>query len=199
MSDLASHPISDLLKAAGNGEQEAAERLWDVIYSELHRLAARKMDRLPPGQTLQPTAIVNEVYLLLGGSKNGPWENRAHFFGAAARAMRNILVDRARKYARVKHGADYRRVPLSGIVVAHQGGSVDLLVLDHSLNRLSRKDPRMVDIVMLRFFSGLTIAETATTLGISTATVEREWSYAKAWLLRDMTDDGRKPGSGNAR
>jgi RNA polymerase sigma factor (TIGR02999 family) len=157
------------------------------VYDELRYLARRLMAREAPGQTLGPTALVHEAYLrLLGGDVSG-WENRAHFFGAAATAMRRILVERARRRHRVRHGGGQRRVTLDEQVVPADPAASDLLALDEALSRLEAQDERAVRIVHLRYFAGLGIEETAKLLGISTATVTREWSHARAWLRHELT------------
>lgn len=169
-----------LLGELNRGDRDAATRIWELVYAELRALAQSKLRDLPPGQTLQSTALVNEAWLRLSGGDGG-WESRAHFFGAAARAMRNILVDRARR-----RGATARRVPLTGLDVAELGGEEGLVELDRSLARLEELDARAAKVVNLRYFAGLTIAESARVLGVSHATVEREWAWARAWLRKEL-------------
>jgi RNA polymerase sigma factor (TIGR02999 family) len=157
-----------------------------AVYSELRRLAARQMRKERPGHTLQTTALVNEAYLKLMSQKNASWENRAHFFGVASRVMREVLVEHARKRAALKRGGA-RKIYLED--VAEPGApnkSVDLLALDEALQRLERLDPQQCRIVELRFFSGLSVEETAAVLGISPRTVKRDWSVAKVWLRREI-------------
>jgi len=190
--------VTRILKDASSGNRDAAARLWNLVYEELRELAASKMRGNNPAITLQPTALVHEAYLRLIGKEEVVWQNRAHFFGAAARAMRNILVDRIRKRGRIKHGAGRRRVSISNITVACESRNLDLLALDEALVKLEAHDSRLCEMTMLRFFAGLTIEETARTLGVSTATVERDWSYAKAWLFREMSLDRPGPGRGSA-
>lgn len=192
MPDQEPKAVTRILTAVGHGNEEAAAQLWDLVYGELRELASRKMARIPPGQTLQPTALVHEAYIRLLGSEETQWENRAHFFGAAARAMRNILVDRARKRGRIKHGGGLRRIPISEVEPADETETVDLLALDEALTRLDKHDRRMCEMTMLRFFAGLTIEDTSRALGVSTATVERDWSYARAWLFREMNRGGQQ-------
>jgi RNA polymerase sigma factor (TIGR02999 family) len=190
--------VTRILKDASSGNRDAAARLWSLVYEELRELAASKMRGNNPTITLQPTALVHEAYLRLFGKAEVVWQNRAHFFGAAARAMRNILVDRIRRRGRIKHGAGRRRVPISNITIACESRSLDLLALDEALVKLEAHDSRLCEMTMLRFFAGLTIEETARTLGVSTATVERDWCYAKAWLFREVSLDQPGPGRGSA-
>lgn len=177
------------LAEMNRGDEDAAAKLWECVYGELRGLAEARLAKLPPGQTLQSTALVNEAWLKLGGASSeagSGWENRAHFFGAAARAMRNILVDRARAKGSSRLGAAERRVPLTGLDVAEFGEEDGLVELDEALQELEQADPRAARIVNLRYFAGLTIAETAEVTELSHATVEREWSFAKAWLKRAL-------------
>jgi len=191
-----SQAVTRILTEVSSGNKEAAAELWDLVYSELRDLASRKMARIPAGQTLQPTALVHEAYIRLLGSSETQWENRAHFFGAAACAMRNILVDRARKRGRIKHGGGFRRIPIQEVDPAAEMETIDLLALDEALTRLDKHDSRLCEMTMLRFFAGLTIEDTSKALGVSTATVERDWSYARAWLFREMNKGGRQTGPG---
>ena len=138
------------------------------------------------GHTLQPTALVHEAYLRLVGDENVEWQNRAHFFGAAARAMRRILIDRARYHAREKRGGGREREPLDAVDVELESRSVDLVALDEALVELEKRDPRMAEIVQLRFFGGLGVEEAAASLGVSERTIKREWSVARAWLYQRL-------------
>ncbi len=176
-----------ILEELNRGGEGAAERLWELVYAELRALANRKLEALPPGQTLQSTALVNEAWLKLSGGGSG-WESRAQFFGAAARAMRNILVDRARRRDRLRHGGALRRVPLTGVEMAELGAEEGLVELDEALARLERADPRAAEVVSLRYFAGLTIEETTRVLSRSRASVERDWAWARAWLRRELTE-----------
>jgi RNA polymerase sigma factor (TIGR02999 family) len=188
--------IETILTAVNDGDQDAAEQLWKLVYAELRALATHKLQGLPAGQTIQSTALVNEVYLRLCGQRGRGWESRAHFFGAAARAMRNILVDQARQRGRLKRGGANQRVPLSRIEVADETSDVELTWLDEVLERMERTDARAAEVVHLRYFGGLTIEQTAEVMGLSHATVEREWTYAKAWLRRELArpeEDGVQP------
>lgn len=184
-----------LLGELNSGSPDAATRVWEMVYAELRALAQSKLQNLPPGQTLQSTALVNEAWLRLSGGDES-WESRAHFFGAAARAMRNILVDRARRRDSLRHGAGARRVPLTGLDVAELGDERGLVELDQLLARLETIDERAAKVVNLRYFAGLTISEAGRVLGISHATVEREWAWARAWLHKELAtilepEDGR--------
>lgn len=172
--------ITRLLKAAGSGEPEAVEQLVRTVYGELRRLAGSFLAGERPGHTLQPTALVNEVYLrMLGGPR--AWDNRAHFFGAAARAMRQILVDHARKrHARKRSGGE--RVTLSELNVESPENQLDLVMLDEALEKLGQEDARLVRVVELRVFAGFGFAEIAEVIGASEATARRDWTYARAWL-----------------
>ncbi len=180
--------ITRLLDAASRGQAQATEQLLPLVYDELRRLAGGLMSRERPGQTLQPTALVHEAYMRLLGSQPLTWQNRAHFFGAAATAMRRILIDRARhvKAARVKAVA----ADVDALVSADGFGpgqdADDLIALDAALVELAARDQRQHDVVMLRYFAGLTIEQTAEALSISTGTVKNEWSYARAWLLHQI-------------
>ncbi len=195
MTSPGSNEITVLLSAASAGDQGAAEKVWSLVYEELYHLAWQKMARTTPGQTLQPTVLVHEAFLRLAGGSETRWENRSHFFGAAARAMRNVLVDHARRKDSEKHGGNRRRVPLTVVALTPEpgGGELDLLALDEALERLEQDDPRVAQVVMLRYFAGLTIEDTAKALEVSTSTVEREWNYARAWLYREIQKGDREP------
>jgi RNA polymerase sigma factor (TIGR02999 family) len=184
-----------LREAAKGGEEgrRAAAELLPLVYDELRRLAQARLRDTPPGNTLQPTALVHEAYLKLLGSGDPGWEGRGHFFGAAARAMRDILVDQARRKAAAKHGGGRRRLNLEGIeltagVDAEAAQARDLLDLDAAIRRLEAQDARRAEIVMLRCFAGLSEAETAAALGLTDRTIRREWRFIKAWLLRELEE-----------
>jgi RNA polymerase sigma factor (TIGR02999 family) len=182
--------VTVLLDAIRAGDANASERLFPLVYEELRRIARARMAGLGPGQTLQATALVHEAYLkLLGPAKRiDGWDDRAHFFGAAARAMRNILVDQARRRACAKRGGGAAAVPLEGSDgdAAIEMPSFDLLALDEALHQLEAGDPSAYRVVMLRYFAGLNDEEAADVLGISVGTLRREWAYARAWLHRAM-------------
>ena len=174
------YDVTELLNAIGQGDAHAADRLMPLVYDALRRLAARKLGREKPGQTLDATALVHEAYLRLVGDRVVAWDGRGHFFAAAAEAMRRILVENARRKGRVKHGGGRRRVPLGE--VAAGAPSDDLLALDEALSQLAAEDPVKARLVELRFFGGLSVEEAARCLGISRATADRYWAFARAWL-----------------
>jgi RNA polymerase sigma factor (TIGR02999 family) len=182
--------VTRLLQAWRDGDREALERLIPMVYSDLHRMARRHLGRERPGHTLQPTAIVNEVYLRLVGGKGGDWQNRAHFFAAAAQSMRRILVDHARARKAKKRGGN-DAVELLDTTVMVEPRSVDVIAVDDALEKLSELDPEQARVVELRFFAGLTEDETAVALGISPSTVHRKWLSAKAYLHRELDGSPR--------
>ena len=189
MSESSDHAITQLLQQLGQtpGQQrEVMERLIPLVYHELRKRAAAYLRHEREGHTLQPTALVHEAYLRLVDQREVLWQNRAHFFGVAAQAMRRILVDHARGRKRVKRGGDDQRITLTDAVLMGEPRSVDLLDLDAALERLAVLDPRQCRIVELRYFAGLSVEETAETLDISPATVKREWTMAKAWLSAEL-------------
>jgi RNA polymerase sigma factor (TIGR02999 family) len=165
--------------------QPAAE-LLPVVYEELRRLAATLAGRLPPGQTLQPTALVHEAYLRLVGEQDPGWHGRRHFFGAAARAMRDILIEQARRKGTHKHGGDARRVELTEGLAILEPPADDLLAVDEAIQKLQAEKPQLAEIAMLRYFAGLSVDETAAVLGMSASTLAREWRFARAWLVRRL-------------
>ena len=179
--------VTTLLLAWNSGDQEALDRLMPLVYSELRRLARRYMRAENPGHTLQATALVNDLYVQLIDQKRVNWQNRAHFFGAAAEIIRRLLVDHARARHRLKRGGGGLKVEWNEAIKASQPVAMDLLSLDDALNRLALIDPQQSRIIELRFFGGLSIDETAEALKISPATVKRNWSFARAWLYREMT------------
>jgi RNA polymerase sigma factor (TIGR02999 family) len=163
-----------------------AAELLSLVYEELRKLAAHRLAHESPGHTLQPTALVHEAYLRLVGDGEVSWEGRGHFFAAAAESMRRILVEHARKRGRVKRGGGRHRVPIDVVDVAAEPESLDLVALDEALRRMEEQDPRMHQIVMLRFFAGLSVEDAGQALGISARTVKREWSCARAWLFKTL-------------
>jgi RNA polymerase sigma factor (TIGR02999 family) len=179
--------ITRILSAIAKGDLQAANQLLPVVYGELRKLAAVKMRQEVPGQTLQATALVHEAYLRLVGAENGQgWENRGHFFAAAAEAMRRILVERARHKKRLKHGGGRQRVQLDPECISAPERSDDLLALDAALTKLARAQPLKSRLVELRYFAGLSGEEAAQVLGISPSTADRHWVYARAWLRREI-------------
>jgi RNA polymerase sigma factor (TIGR02999 family) len=186
MSTPSSNEVTRLLVDWGSGNQAALDELIPVVYEELRRLAGRYMGRERQGHTLQASALINEAYLRLVDQKSVQWQNRAHFFGVAARLMRQILVDHARSRSRAKRGGDARMVTLTEpSVIAKE--IEDVLALDDALKHLSEMDPRKSQIVEMKFFGGLTTEEVAEVLNVTTRTVEREWGKAKLWLNRAIS------------
>jgi RNA polymerase sigma factor (TIGR02999 family) len=178
--------VTRLLEDLSNGKTGALEELLPLVQAELRRQAARYLRRERPNHTLQPTALVNEAFLRLIEQRDVRWQNRAHFFGIAAQAMRRILVDHARTHGRAKRGGGAPMVSLDEAVVAVEERSTDLLALDQALDRLAVEDPRQAKVVELRFFGGLSVEETALVMDISPATIKREWTMAKAWLYSQL-------------
>jgi RNA polymerase sigma factor (TIGR02999 family) len=185
---MENHEVTELLARWGDGDKQVLDRLLPLVYAELHRMAARYLRSERVDHTLQPTALINEAYLRLVGSSNVSWENRAHFFGIAARVMRRILVDHARQHGAEKRGAAFEKVAIDA---ANEPGAkqqdVDLVALDAALTRLAEVDPEQSRLVELRFFAGLTIEETAAAMFLSVATARRRWTAAKAWLYREIS------------
>jgi len=179
--------VTRLLNALSGDEEAVVERLLPLLYNELHRQAEVFMARERPGHTLQPTALVHEAYIRLSRESGQLWKDRAHFLAIAAIAMRRILVDHARARHTEKRGSGRELVTLHESLTADQTGSVDLLALDEALTKLSSQDPRQGRVVVLRFFGGLKVEETAKILDVSPKTVKRDWRHAKAWLRRELT------------
>ena len=179
--------VTRILHAIQEGQTQAAAELWPLVYEELRRLAAAKMARENPGLTLQPTALVHEAWLRLGGDEQPTWENRAHFFGAAAEAMRRILVDRARRRLRQRHGGGQERVDIDEVeIAAPTDDAEDILAMHDALDRFAALEPEKAEFVKLRYFVGLSLEETASALGVSLTTAKRWWQYARAWLKVEM-------------
>ena len=164
----------------------SANEILPLVYEELRKLAAQKMSREAPGQTLQATALVHEAWLRLGGDEEAKWQNRAHFFAAAAEAMRRILIDNARRKKALRHGGEFERVDLEGLDLAANMDNDQVLALHEALDRLANQDTAKAELVKLRFFAGLTIEQAAEVLGLSTPTAKRHWAYARAWLYREI-------------
>jgi RNA polymerase sigma factor (TIGR02999 family) len=181
--------VTRLLDAAAAGDREAAADLLPLVYDELRRLAAARMAEERPGQTLQATALVHEAYLrLVSGGRPDGWDGRGHFFAAAAEAMRRILVEAARRKGRARHGGGQRRIDLGESALVTESPGDDLLAIDEALTRLAELDPMRAELVKLRFFAGLTMPEAAAALGISLATAERHWAFARTWLYAELSD-----------
>ncbi len=187
MSEISQQEVTELLQKWSDGDADALEQLTPVIYSELHRIAKRYMNRERDGHTLQTTALVNEAYLRLIDWKTAKWENRAHFFGVSAQLMRRILVDFARKRPKINEDV-VRYVSLEEALTISTGKDADLVALDEALDELAKFDERKAKIVELKFFGGLSVEETAEVLKISGITVMREWQKAKAWLYRELSN-----------
>ena len=178
--------INLLLDQYRDGQAEGFEKLMALVYDDLRRLAAWQLQSERPDHTLQPTALVHEVYLKLAAQNPVEWQNKAHFFALAAQVMRHILVDYARTRYREKRGGDHMKIALEETLSLSAPSDPELIALDEALNALAEKDPRKSLIVELRYFGGLSIEETAEALGVSATTVKREWTMAKAWLRREM-------------
>ena len=182
--------VTRILSAIEQGDPHAAEQLLPLVYDELRKLAAQKLAQEKPGQTLEATGLVHEAYLrLVDTEKAEHWNSRGHFFAAAAEAMRRILVERARRKGRLKHGRGHARVDLDSGCLVSAAPSLDLLALDEALSRLAATEPGKAELVKLRFFAGLTMPEAAAALDISLATAERYWTFARSWLYAELADD----------
>ena len=184
--------VTRILTAIDGGDRKAADQLLGIVYNELRQLAGQLLSRERPGQTLQATALVHEAYLRLVGSGGQHWENRRHFFAAAAEGMRRILVDNARRKGSLKHGGGRRRVELAEGMIGVEGRSDDLVALDEALTKLAEKDGEKAELLKLRYFGGLTEEQAAKLLDISRATANRHWAYACAWLRQEMIEMRRK-------
>jgi len=186
--------VTELLLAWGEGDHAALEQLIPLVQAELRRIARRYMAGERRGHTLQPTALVNEVYLRLVDLERVRWQNRAHFLAVAARLMRRVLIDFARSRGYQKRGGDVERIAFDEALLVDVGRGHDLLALDEALDELARVDPRKSQIVVMRFFGGLSVEEVATVLNVSAATVTRDWKLAKSWLLRQLDRATTEPG-----
>ncbi len=176
--------ITEVLQAMGRGESGASEKLLPLVYNELRRHAAARMASEAPGQTLQPTALVHEAWLRVAGSGDKMWQNRAHFFGAAAEAMRRILIENARRKSRLKRGCNQELLNVDQLEIAASKPDEKVLLIDEALERLQVEDPEKARLVVLKFFGGHTNQEVAEILNVTERTVERHWAYAKAWLFQ---------------
>jgi RNA polymerase sigma factor (TIGR02999 family) len=179
--------VTRILSAIEQGDPQAAAQLLPLVYDELRKLAAQRLAHEQPGQTLQATALVHEAYLrLVGGEQTQSWDNRRHFFAAAAEAMRRILVEKARRKQSAKRGGDMTRQDLDALEIAIPEIPEDVLALDEALNKLAATDKTAAELVHLRFFAGLPLAEAARHLGVSPRTVDRLWAYTRAWLHQEL-------------
>lgn len=180
--------VTQLLHAIEQGDTLASQQLLPLVYDELRKLAAQKLAQETPGHTLQPTALVHEAYLrLVQQNHPAPWNSQGHFFAAAAEAMRRILIERARRKQRLRHGGGRQRLDLDQLEVGNPEASAELLALDEALERLAREEPIVAEVVKLRFYAGLLLEQTAAALRISTRTAKRHWAYARAWLYQQLT------------
>jgi RNA polymerase sigma factor (TIGR02999 family) len=179
--------VTQILCQIESGDQLAAAQLLPLVYEELRKLAAARLAQEKPGQTLQATSLVHEAYVRLVDVKKAQhWNSRGHFFGAAAEAMRRILVESARRKHQVGQGGDLHRIAINLVQVADDARSEELLALDESIRRLQEADPAAAELVKLRYFAGMTMSQAADALGVSLRTAERNWTYARSWLHRDM-------------
>ncbi len=181
--------IPDILESVAQGDKQAATELMPVLYKELRRLAISRMAKLPPGNTLQPTALVHDAYVRLVGQQDPGWDGRSHFFAAAAEAMRQLLVDQARRKSAIKYGGGQKRMDINEMEIPVDLKFDEILAIDQALDRLRIHDPRKADIVLQRYFVGLTREETATVMGLSVRTVDREWRSIVARLHRELHGD----------
>jgi RNA polymerase sigma factor (TIGR02999 family) len=179
--------VTRLLTAIDAGDPKAAEQLLPLVYDSLRQLAAAKLSREQPGQTLQATALVHEAWLRLTGSDSSTgWNGRGHFFGAAAEAMRRILVERARRKARIRHGGEWQRIDLTHVTLATEDSNETVLVIHEAIETLAAISPQQAEIVKLRYFTGMEHAEIAEVLGVSEPTVRRHWAFARSWLYAEL-------------
>lgn len=178
-----------MLNAAGEGDRASAARLMPLIYDDLRALAGKFFANQPPGHTLEATAVVNEAYLKLAQAEAVTWQGRSHFFAVAAKAIRQVITDYARRRKTEKRGGSFARITLSGLAGPEKADGIDLVALDDALTRLAALDARQAEVVELRFLAGLSVEETAHIMDIATRTVEREWLVAKAWLRRELSGE----------
>jgi len=182
--------VTRILNAIQQGDPAASEKLFPLVYDELRRMAQSRMRHESPNQTLQPTALVHEAYLRLVDVANPQeWNSKGHFFAAAATAMRRILIENARRKKTLRRGGEYRRVDVEKIDISDTDDPVFLIALDRCLEKLESEKPEIAQLVNLRFFGGLTLEQSADAMGVSLRTVNRHWSYAKAWLYRELSEE----------
>lgn len=193
MADEQAGLVTQMLKQVSAGDPRAASELLPLVYAELRKLAQSRMAKTPPGNTLQPTALVHEAYMRMVGSDAPSWNSRGHFFAAAAQAMRQILVEQVRRKASLKRGGEFDRVAVDPGELAIAEPSEDILALDEALKELEKRDPRKAQLVNLRFFAGLTTEEAAAALGVSVPTAERDWRFVKALLRSQLSNTDPRP------
>jgi RNA polymerase sigma factor (TIGR02999 family) len=179
--------VTRILNAIEQGDAKAADELLPLVYEELRLLAAQKMAQEKPGQTLQATALVHEAYIRLVGDEIQKWDNRGHFFAAAAEAMRRILVDRARRKLSKRHGRNHKKIDLRDVFLAIEDPKDDILAVDEALSKLSNEDPKLAEVIKLRYFGSLTLDQIASIMGIGRRTVDRYWALGRAWLYQEIT------------
>jgi RNA polymerase sigma factor (TIGR02999 family) len=186
-------PVTQLLLAAGQGDRRAGSRLWSLVYDELRRLARRQLANEGPDCTFESTSLIHEAYLRLIGDEPVEWANRRHFFAAAARAMRHIRIDDARKRGRIKRGGDRQPArPVNDDLIVFDNDPTEVLAVDEALRKLEEVAPRQAEVVMLRYFGGLSVDETAQALSVSPRTVDYDWRFARAWLYRELSGGDTK-------
>ncbi|MCH7703052.1 MAG: sigma-70 family RNA polymerase sigma factor [Planctomycetes bacterium] len=190
MDGLPRYEVTRLLAAAQKGDDSAHERLWSLIYGELHRMARLQLANEPRGKRLHPTSLIHEVYLRLAGDQMAEWHHRGHFFSAAAQAMRRIRVDYARSRGSLKRGGNRQLGPLLDDPPTFDQDAAEVLAIDEALTRLGQEYPQKAEVVSMRYFAGLTVDETATALGLGPRTVDKYWAFARAWLHRELTKGG---------
>ena len=188
ISDPSAQRVTQLLEQISGGDKLASDELLPLVYNELRSLARSRMAKEQPGQTLQATALVHEAYIRLIGEHDVGWDSRGHFFAAASEAMRRIMIERARKKARLKHGGQLHRLTFDEMLVGNEPEGAELLALDEALTRLERHDEKMAQVVKLRFFVGFSIKETASALEVSPRSVNRLWTADRVWLLDDLLE-----------
>jgi RNA polymerase sigma factor (TIGR02999 family) len=184
--------VTSILSAIEEGDPKAPEQLLPLVYEELRKLAAQRLARESPGQTLQATALVHEAYLRLIGPETPSWNGRGHFFAAAAEAMRRILIEHARRKRAEKHGGNLERIELDGVDLPETAPSEDILAVDEALSKLAAEDPTKAELVKLRYFGGLSVEDAGRVLGISRATADRYWAYARVWLYSELSEAGAR-------
>lgn len=183
--------VTRILNTIEQGDTQAADKLLPLIYEELRLLAAQKMAQEKPGQTLQATALVHEAYIRLVGEESSSWDSSGHFFAAAAEAMRRILVDNARQKRSIRHGGKRQKVSLTEAFLASEDPKDDLLALNEALNKLANEDPKLAELIKLRYFAGLTLDQIAKMMGIGRRTADRYWALGRAWLYQEITQEDK--------